>query len=239
MIYIAICEDDVSIGNYLEELIRTQAENEKAEINIEVFLTAEECLDYIKENHSFDLLFLDIELGNMSGIELAETIRNDLGDDYMQIVYISAKESYAMKLFETQPLNFLVKPIEKEKLKKVFCKAIKILEQKEEVFCYKKGHSQKKVFIKDILYFEVQNRKIIIYSKNAKDTFYGALKNIAEELKKYHFFLCHKSFLIHYEKVRIFESSRLIMENGDEIFISQAKRQEVKEIQMEMEIRNL
>lgn len=239
MLYIAICEDEVSIGNRLEKLIRRQAEIENVEIDIEVFVTAEECLNDIKENHSFDLLFLDIELGNMSGIELAESIRNDLCDDYMQIVYISAKESYAMKLFETQPLNFLVKPVKEEKLAKVFQKAVKLLEHKEEVFCYKKGHSQKKELIKDILYFEVRNREIIICSKGGKDTFYGALKNIVDELKKYNFFLCHKSFFIHYEKVKIFEASRLIMENGDVIPISQAQRKAVKEMQLEMEIRNL
>lgn len=210
MLYIAICEDELAIGSRLEELIYKQAEIKNVQIDIEVFLTAEECLAYIKQNHFFDLLFLDIELRNMNGIELADLIRNDLRDDYMQIVYISAKESYAMKLFETQPLNFLVKPISEEKLAKVFSKAIKILDNKEKMFCYKKGHVQKRV-----------------------------LKNIYEELKIYNFFLCHKSFLINYEKVKIFESNRLIMENEDMLPISQAQRKTVKEFQLEMEIRNL
>ena len=46
----------------------------------------------------------------MSGIELAERIRNELHNDYMQIVYVSSKQSYAMELFESHPLHFLVKP---------------------------------------------------------------------------------------------------------------------------------
>lgn len=239
MLYIAICEDELSMGSYLEDIICKHAQRAGVEIDIEVFLTAEECLKYIEENQSLDLLFLDIELEKMNGIELASIVREKLENNYMQIVYISAKESYAMELFETQPLNFLVKPIDEEKLFKVFSKAVKILSDKEKVFYYKKGHKQKKEFIKDILYFEVRNREIMICSRNQKDNFYETMKSLEEKLGKYGFFLCHKSFLAHYEKVKIFERDRLIMENGDIIPISRTHRETVKEIQLKREARNL
>ena len=83
-------------------MLRRQAEAENVSIQTEVFTSAEQCLKYIREKNVVDLLFLDIELGGMSGIELAEIIRNELRNDYMQIVYVSSKQSYAMELFESR-----------------------------------------------------------------------------------------------------------------------------------------
>lgn len=240
MIQIAVCEDDVFLGGRIETMLRRQAEAENVSIQTEVFTSAEQCLKYIREKNVVDLLFLDIELGGgMSGIELAEIIRNELRNDYMQIVYVSSKQSYAMELFESRPLHFLVKPLEEEKLAKVFQKAVKLIDKSEETFRYKKGHAYKKVFLSEIIYFEADNREIIMYTDTENEIFYGTLKKIYPELQKHGFFFCHKSFLIHYEKVKIFETNRLVMQNGDIIPISQGQRKAVKELQLERELRYL
>lgn len=239
MINIAVCEDDVFLGGQIETMLYKQAAKTGVSIHTEVLTSAEQCLKYIKEEHMVDLLFLDIELGAMSGIELAAVIRNELHNDYMQIVYVSSKQSYAMELFESHPLHFLVKPLDEEKLGKVFYKAINLIEKSEETFCYKKGHTYKKVFLSEILYFEADNREVILHTGSGKDIFYGTLKNICPDLLKKGFFLCHKSFLVQYDKVKIFETNQLVMLNGDVIPISQSRRKEVKELQLERESRYL
>lgn len=71
------------------------------------------------------------------------------------------------------------------------------------------------------------------------EIFYGTLKSVYPELQKYGFFFCHKSYLINYEKVKIFETNQLIMQNGDMIPISQGQRKAVKELQLERELRYL
>ena len=239
MLNIAVCEDDVSMGSYIERCLYQQAFKEGLDINIEVMDSFEGCLKYIRETNEVDLLFLDIELGNKNGIQLADFIRNDLCNDYLQIVYVSAKQSYAMELFETHPLNFLVKPIDEKKLADVFRKAARIIGRSEETFCYKIGHAYKKEFLSNILYFEANNREVVMYTNEGRDVFYGTLKKIGGELTKRGFFFCHKSFLVHYKKVKIFEPNQLVMENGSVIPISQARRKEVKEMQLDMELRNL
>lgn len=186
-----------------------------------------------------DLLFLDIELGRMSGIELAEIIRNELHNDYMQIVYVSSKTSYAMELFESHPLHFLVKPLDEECFANVFRKAVKLIDKNEETFSYKKGHVYQKVFFSEILYFEASNREVIMHTDTGTAIFYGRLKNLYPELQKHGFFFCHKSFLVHYEKVKIFETNQLVMQNGDIIPISQGQRKAVKALQLERELRYL
>lgn len=236
---IAVCEDDLFLGGQIETMLYGLAASEGVRIQTEVFASAEKCLKYIREENMVDLLFLDIELGRMSGIELAEIIRNELHNDYMQIVYVSSKQSYAMELFESHPLHFLVKPLDEEKLAKVFRKAVKLIGKSEETFQYKKGHAHKKVFLSEIVYFEANNREIVMHTDTQTEVFYGSLKNIYPELQKHGFFFCHKSFLVHYQKVKIFETNQLVMRNGDIIPISQGQRKAVKELQLERERRYL
>ena len=70
----------------------------------------------------FDLIFLDIELKKKSGLDVSNYIRNELGNESVQIAYISAKTGYAMDLFEFRPINFLVKPLEYSKVViTIFC----------------------------------------------------------------------------------------------------------------------
>lgn len=239
MINIAVCEDDMFLGGQIETMLYRQAENACVAIQTEVLTSAEQCLKYIREEKMVDLLFLDIELGTMNGIELAAIIRNELHNDYMQIVYVSSKQSYAMELFESHPLHFLVKPLDEEKLAKVFLKAVKLIDKSEETFRYKKGHTNKKVFLSEIIYFEASNREVIMHTDSGTDIFYGKLKGIYPELQKHGFFFCHKSFLVHYDKVRIFETTQLTMHNGDVIPISQGQRKAVKELQLERERNSL
>lgn len=239
MINIAVCEDDVFLGGQIEKMLYRQAEAAGVVIETEVLTSAEQCLKYIREERMVDLLFLDIELVGMNGIELAAIIRNELHNDYMQIVYVSSKQSYAMELFESHPLHFLVKPLDEEKLARVFRKAVKLIDKNEETFRYKKGHTYKKVFLFEIIYFEADNREVIMHTASGTDTFYGTLKSIYPKLQKHGFFFCHKSFLAHYEKVKIFETNQLTMQNGDIIPISQGQRKAVKELQLERELRYL
>ena len=71
------------------------------------------------EKEQYDIIFLDIMLPQMDGVELGSYIRNVKNDNYTQIVYISSETSYAMELFEVRPLNFLIKPLDEKKIQKV------------------------------------------------------------------------------------------------------------------------
>ena len=63
-------------------------------------------MDYLDKDGHIDILFLDIELFQLSGVEVGDYIRNRLGDRKMQIIYVSGKPSYALQLFKNQPMDF-------------------------------------------------------------------------------------------------------------------------------------
>ena len=126
MVKIGVCDDGKNFASFLESTIVEYGKARHILIDVEVWYTGEDLCKYLQYKNNIDILFLDIELVHISGIEVGDYIRNELDNRAMQIIYISGKESYALKLFQMQPLDFLVKPIEKERIFQVLDLAFKL-----------------------------------------------------------------------------------------------------------------
>lgn len=235
MFKIAICDDEKSICSQLEETLEKLWESFLVTLEIDVFFTGEELCQHINQNEYYDLIFLDIELKSMSGVEVGQIVRYDMLDETTQIIYISAKESYAMELFKIRPLDFIIKPFNYGKIKEIFSTALKIIGQDKYNFQYKISNTTHTVSTKNILYFESRNRKIIIHKINGKEIFYGKLKDIYNELKKNKFIWIHKSYLVNYNKIIRLEYNQVTISNDTALPISQANRKRIRELQLELE----
>lgn len=239
MLNIAICDDNENICSIIEEMVIAYKKKSAFEIKIEVFYSGQELIEYLENDNKFDLIFLDIELGNMTGIKVANHIRNEFDDHISKIVFVTSKDGYEQKLFEVQPLNFIKKPIDSRKLKKCIQLAIKLLKIENKSFRYRKGNNIIKEDIKDILYFESKGKKIKIVTYNGSDYFYESLKSIAEELPKI-FVRPHGSFLVNFNKIKTLKSDFVLMEKGTEIPISRRRLKKIRSmlINLEQEKRN-
>ena len=111
MYRIAICDDEKSTCAEIESYILMYSKLRFIRNEIEVFYSGEAFCEYVKQGNFFDLLFLDIELPAINGIEVGKFVRTSLGDEKMDIIYISSKINYAMQLFQNRPMDFLVKPV--------------------------------------------------------------------------------------------------------------------------------
>jgi two-component SAPR family response regulator len=85
-------------------------------VETQTFLSPDKLFSNIDEDGLFDILFLDIELDDITGIDVGNRLRSDLKNEIMQIVFISANDEYALQLFNIRPMNFLVKPITYDKV---------------------------------------------------------------------------------------------------------------------------
>lgn len=235
MFRIAICDDESVVCSGIEEIILNYSTSISEKIDVEVFYSGEELYEYIKNDTSFDIIFLDIELNKLNGIELGKIIRNEMKNEITQIVYISSKENYAMELFEVRPLNFLIKPIDDTKVIKVVNKAMELLNKLDVYFNYKQGHNFCKKEIKDIIYFESDNRQVKMVTTTGEIIFYGTLSEIHSQLESHKFFFIHKSYLINYYHVVEFYYDKLVMTNSQILPISQSKRTEVRKLQLKYE----
>ncbi len=235
MFRVAICDDEKEICSYIENIIWEFNKTTNERIEVDVFYSGEELYSEIQNGTSYDLIFLDIELQSISGIDIGRKIRDEIKNEIVLIVYISGKDSYAMDLFEVRPMNFLIKPIQSDKIIKVLKKALELTNNLNNVFCYKQGRKSVRKEIKEIIYFESMDRQIRMVTLDGDDIFYGTLKEVYEQVEKYNFIACHKSYLINYRHVAEFQYEQLTMTNKEVIPISQPQRKYVREYQIKYE----
>jgi DNA-binding LytR/AlgR family response regulator len=233
MIKIAICDDDGSTCDQLEDLLHIYESTIMEKMDVESFLSGEGLCQCLEEGIFYDIIFLDIELKLLNGIEVGKIIREQMLNEVTQIIYISGKESYAMQLFKIRPLDFIIKPLTYEKIAVPLKYALKIVNSNKKLFLYKKGQTSFKVPIKDIIYFESKNRKVNIITINEVDTFYGSLEEIAEKLP--YFINIHKSYLVNYNYVFKIEYHQLTLLNSIILPISQNNRKKVRDRLLELE----
>lgn len=231
---IAICDDEKKISAELEDVLVDIFAKLSIKCNIEVFFTAKELCRQIETNNNYDLIFLDIELSKdeINGVEVGRLIRDTYQNDAVQIVYISWEKRYSMQLFDMRPLNFLVKPLDYDKIEQVIKTYLKVTGVTSEKFIYKKGHDTFKVLIKDIVYLENHRRKIIIHLVDGrKESFYGSLKKIfSEQLEKNDFLFIHASYAINYDYISVVKYSQVILADCENpLPISHNKRSEIRE----------
>lgn len=226
---ILICDDNELACMKLREQLEAYGKLNRVKLQIESICSGEAALDKLK-GESYHVLFLNIEMSEQSGIQVGKRIREELCNYNLEIVYISAECSYAMELFEIKTFDFLLKPVSEENLFRVMDRLLIVLQESGRGFSYYKKGKVVCCPLREIYYFESQLKKTAIVTVQGRDEFYGSLKQIYEELKEDNFFYCHKSLLINYQKVRAFHYDKLLLENGEEIEISQAKRKEIRQL---------
>lgn len=227
MYRIGICDDDKILCASLEEQLLALSPELAERLETEVWYSGESLEGDLKKGAELDLLFLDIELLQKNGVAVGTFIRDELGNLDTHIVYISSKESYAMQLFQVQPLDFLIKPIQAEKLREVLFRSMKRNRSAERFFEYRKGNQFFRVPVREILYFMSMDKKIVIIKRDGTDEFYGKLKPLLEQLPA-DFVMIHQSYVVHREYVREYSYESLTMTNKDRLSISKPYRKEVR-----------
>lgn len=231
MLCIAICDDDIQLCIELENLLIEC--NDK--FDIDVFFTGEELCRVLETGQTYDLLFLDIELKSLDGISVGKFIRDTLNNNYLQIVYISSKKSYAMDLFEIRPMHFLIKPLDDVKIKAVVCKAMELLDKGNTFFRYQKSNIIFKKMLKEIKYYSSSGRKVLIHTADDEcDEIYGKLDDIHKQIGA-SFIRIHKSYLVNYDHIAKLQYDQVELFNGEVLPISQSRRNQVRALVLKIE----
>lgn len=162
------------------------------------FENSEEMFEYLKTG-SADLLFLDIELREEMGFDIAKQLRREYPG--LMIVFLTGHSSYAIDGYDFQPINFLTKPINVIKLKKTVAEAESRLKVQVKpknakiMFRLKKGHAI--IDISDICYIERTQRKNYLNTADKTIQISGYTMHELEDIMEEHgFFMCHQSYII-------------------------------------------
>ena len=226
MYNIGICDDVNRVCSYIENIILEYTLKKNRKVNIEVWYTGESLCEYLKTGQEIDILFLDIELFQLNGIQVAEYIRNVLENRRMQIIYISGKDAYAQKLFKTQPMDFLVKPVAYAAFSTMMSRVCARLAMRidDEIFI-QNTQGGFKIKISDIFYVEVIKHYVIFHTPRGEVKMWGSLSDIEKRLPDKKFARCNNCYLINLKYVDKIEGNDLYI-GGEVLAVSRGKKQE-------------
>ena len=193
MFRIAVCDDEpIMVGN-MERMLNGFQEKHKLDLWVSVFLSGEELCNALESGEAFHLLYLDVRMKSVDGIEVSRRIRDEFLDESLQIVYVSSSREHTMQMFENRPMNFLPKPVAAEDVERTLLKAMALWERNRSDFEFQIGKKQYRVKINEIMYFESDNKKILIHTIVNTLEFYGKLSQVEKQLTGNHFVWIHKS----------------------------------------------
>lgn len=222
MYQIAICDDEQAVCEMVSGVIGEW----NKDIQISCFGSGEELLTAYD---SFDVIFLDIDMKGMDGIETGRQIRGR--DRETRIVYLTSYRDYVAGAFEVHAFQYLLKPIASVRLQQVL----------EDVFHYVKKTDRQKILdfhtnegtvcvdISDICYFEFVSRRIHMVTVQKIYHMTGKIGSIYERLCSMGFSMPHKSFVVNLLHVKNVRNLDIFMDNGDQVPLSQKKQKEWKQ----------
>lgn len=209
-----IIDDDKLSRRVIEEFIN-KTENL---ILAGSFSTAVEAINFLKQQENIDLIFLDIEMPEMSGIDFLDTLKN-----LPQIIIISAKGKYALDAFEYDVTDYLLKPISYARFYKAVDKALNRTQRsnlssigKDEIFI-KKNSSLVRLKYDEILWIEALENYVVFNTFADKFTIHFTMKAIEQKLPPKKFVRVHRSFIINKSSINEIEDNAILMKTIDGI----------------------
>ncbi len=212
---VSICDDEAAV----QELIARKVKRICTEAEISFFTSGEELLS---EENFGDILFLDIRLAGQDGMKTARALRKR--DKKTVLIFVTAFKEYVFEAFDVGAFHYLVKPFDDEKFAKVFSLAVKQWEEvrnfsencgeeRSRYLFVKKGGLSTKIFLEDIIYAEVLNRKVTLHGREGDLEYYGKLSEL-EKMAGEDFFRSHRAYLVNFKYVERYSATEIVLEKG-------------------------
>lgn len=206
-----IIDDDKLSMRLLEEFIgKTESLNLSG-----TFDTAVSAINYLKNNDNIDLIFLDIEMPEMTGIDFMDVLQNP-----PQIIVCSSKDKYALNAFDYDVTDFLLKPPAYSRFFKAVEKAQKKIQKgtigKDEIFI-KKNSSLVRLRYEEILFVEALENYVIFNTFSERFTIHFTMKSVEQKLPTNRFSRVHRSFIVNTSAIKEIEDNAILIKTSEGI----------------------
>ncbi len=218
---VAICDDDIFIINEIEKYIVMMGIENNITITCEKFCSGEE---FISENtNDYSIVFLDIEMKEMNGFEVAEHIRKT--NQEITIIFATVFSKYSTEGYRYNAYRYLVKPLNYERFKfeleDLFININKRQALKEFL---KKEKRNGMPSISNILYIEVIDHTVIYHTKDKEFETKGTMRKLEEIFKQLGFVRIHNSYIVNMSKIHTTYTNSLILDDKTELTISRNRK---------------
>jgi two-component system, LytTR family, response regulator len=183
-----------------------------------------------------DLIFLDIQMGSINGMELIETIYKACGS---KVILTTGFADYAIKSYELDVVDYLLKPVQLHRFKKAVYKALKLLEYAdgrrkddlpgelgyEHIYVNSKERGRNyKIFLSNIIFVEACGNYVSIHQKGSKIMVYSSLKSFVHKLPAKYFLRIHNSYIIALSKIMNATPGQVTLESNEILPVSESYR---------------
>lgn len=222
MIRIAIAEDEHEQQKLLEQYVKQWALEHQIQVEIVIFEDGSDLLD--EYTGQFDLLFLDIKMKKMNGLDTARRIRQK--DQRVLVVFVTNLMQYAIDGYEVDAVDFLVKPLNYVSFSQRMERVRNKLNLKNgRIIGFKIRKETAYLNIADITYLETERKKTLIHTRNHEYLSTETMMEVEEKLKGYEFFRVHKAYLVNMSAIESIDGCNVMIE-GKMIPISKYRRKE-------------
>lgn len=207
---LAICDDNIQHIDVLEAYFKSRMD---LKIDIFSYNSGEALLeDYREDGVRYDVLFIDMEMPGLNGIETAKCIREM--DETVMIVFVTSHPQYMRESFKCLPLRFLLKPVQENDLWEALDTIVRKLSKEKKTISFNSADGFVRLYCEEILYCESQNNHVKIVTREQMYSVRMTLSDLEKRLNCKVFCRCHKSFLINLQHLKTVNGSNIQLYHG-------------------------
>ncbi len=224
MVKIAICDDEPFMAQEIADHLSSYMEEKHLTSYCASSFSNGRSL--LESDCDFDLIFLDIQMEQPDGMETAKLLRQR--ENHSLLVFVTVLKECVFDAFEVEAYDYLIKPLDGNHFRRTMDRAIKAIEQRTaKSIMVQRGTSREVIPLAQIVYCEVQGRKIYIHQSNGKIIDYYEKLDDFERRVDGRFFRCHRSYLVNLEYVRGSHAGQVTLSQGEQIPVSRLREQEL------------
>lgn len=228
MLNIAVCDDEKHIRDGIRDVIRDFFQAHGEQPAVYTFSSGKELLD---SDNRIDIIFLDIQMPQMDGMEVARKLRARGFRGFLLFITVLPDPVY--DAFSVQAFDYLLKPIQPERFERVMDRLLQTMQNaKDDVLLVRTGHESRLIPFDDIVYCEVIDRKIYVHLTGSEVVdYYDRIESLEKRLGDA-FYRCHRSYLINLRYVRNCKSNCVTMEDGTQIPVSRLRAKDFSNVML-------
>ena len=228
----ACCDDEKQQLELYKTMFTNIEMRQDIKLNVEYFLSGNFMLErFQSEKNPFDLVYLDMDMDEKSGLDLAKEIRQNYHSDCL-ILFLTNYPKYMQNSFDVRAFQYMIKPVQFDEFEKKFNAARKYLEKDDKNRVVLKIDEDNVVFFTNEIYYiekEKSSKQFLVYLEDKCVVAKGVLSAIENQLLEQHFMRTHRSYLVNMKHIRRIQKNDLVLSNGNLVPISRRKEKELKQ----------